>query len=968
MQLVIAEKPSVATDLAKVLPGKFTQQEGYWEGSDHLITWAVGHLLQLAEPEDYDPELKVWQLSSLPIIPDELAGGFKRRPRSGQTKQLRLIKKLANRKDVTTLVNACDAAREGELIFREIEEFVDSGKPVKRLWLQSMTAKSIEKAFGELRPGSDFSGLSDAAYSRSEADWLIGMNATRGITKRLKGRRERGVWSAGRVQTPTLALLVHKELSVLAHVPIPYWKVQAVFEANGHDYKAQYRSTRSGKDSEKLWEQDTANQISKTTKGATGEVSEKVSQSQRKPPALFSLTALQKEANSRFGMSARRTLGAAQRLYEAHKSTTYPRTDFSALPDDYREHVAEVVAKLAAGEHLDSLTESGKLGGIKEAAALLQRDGLLNQKRNFDDAKVRDHFAIIPTGTMPSSPLGGDDAKIFEMIMRRFLAAFMGPSTWERVVRETRIVDTGAPNGHWSFFTESSRIAVPGWQAVDRVPKPSELLGELGVAGGEVVGCKNLEVEVEEDQTRPPARYTEGKLLKAMEEASDLELDIHDDFDDEDALTELKSKGLGTPATRADIIESLIAKGYVGRSGKTLRASAKGITLIDFLERIHADDLAKAELTAEMEFHLRQVEQGARTRESFMQEVTDSVRDLVARLSSFNYEDLYTEEKPVGICPRDGYPIIEGLKGYRCARVARGDTFDLALKGLGKESSVPIAEAAEQVGAKLSAADDISEVEVNAKRVNATLIVKFAEIAEVPILEKRLEELLEGAAPAGSLKDHVIKVIEPDACAFTVWKEFRGRYINRPIAEKLISERDSGPIEGFVSMRGDFYAGKVLLNDELKLEFEAVKGFKTGDDDSAVAPELVSFIIDSTPFVVCPKCGSQVVETATHFECQKDGEKGCGVIIPRAICKREMSRADLATYFDPEQGHTDWIEDFISRKGRPFTARLVRQENGRHTFEFKPRAAGAGKKKGAKKKVGKKKSAKKKTATEDAGE
>ena len=954
MQLVIAEKPSVANDLAKVLPGKFTQREGFWEGSEHLITWAIGHMLELSPPEEYDDSLKVWQLSSLPILPDELAGGFKRKPRSGQTEQLRLIKKLAHREDVSSLVNACDAAREGELIFREIESFAESQKPSQRLWLQSMTPAAIKKAFEHLRPGDEFAGLSDAAYSRSEADWLIGINATRGITKRLKGRREKGVWSAGRVQTPTLALLVHRELAVLAHVPVPYWKIKAVFNANGQDYQSQYKASRSGKDAEKLWKEEEAKVIAAATKGATGEVSEKVTISKRNPPALYSLTSLQKEANTRFGMSARRTLGAAQRLYESHKATTYPRTDSICLPEDYRKHVDEVVGSLAHGEYSDSLAEANKLGGVQEAATQLKQEGLKNQGRHFNDDKVGDHFAIIPTGTMPHTPLGGDDAKIFELILRRFLAAFMGPSTWENVSRETKIPDAAAPNGAWSFFTQSKRLAVAGWQLVDKVPKKSEQLGELGVEPGQATPSKNKEVEVEEDATRPPSRYTEAKLLEGMERASDLDLDLHEDFDDTEVLDELKSKGLGTPATRADIIEALIAKGYAGRSGKTLRASAKGITLIDFLERINANGLAKADLTAEMEFHLLQVEEGVRTRESYMQEVADSVRDLASKLTTFDYGELYKEQEPVGTCPRDGHPILEGLKGYRCARIAKGDTFELELKGLGKEASVPIAESSEVVAEKLRAADDVAEVLVKAKLVHATLTLKFSKVGEVPTLEKRIEELVEGVAPKGALSDILIKVIEADACNYTVWKEFRGRYINRPLAERLLKEGDSGPIEGFVSMRGDFYAGRITIDDELKLEFEAVKGFKGGDDNRAVAPELISFPVDDRPFVACPKCEGQINETATHFQCSENkGKKGCQVLMPRAVCKREMRRTDLLSYFDGGVAHTDWIEDFISRKGRAFTARLTMKDNGRHTFEFKPRAA---KKKVAKKKISKKKS------------
>ncbi|MCH2113203.1 MAG: DNA topoisomerase [Planctomycetes bacterium] len=962
MRLIIAEKPSVANDLAKTLPGSFTQKEGYWEGPDWLISWAVGHLLELVEPEAYDEGLKVWQLSSLPIIPKDLAGGFQRRPRPGQSKQLRLLKKLSHREDVVGLVNACDAAREGELIFREIEDYVACEKPSERLWLQSMTSDSITEAFQDLAPSEKHAGLGAAAYSRAEADWLIGINATRGITKRLKGRRERGVWSAGRVQTPTLALLVHRETSVLAHVPVPFWRVRGAFSVQDSEYSGVYKSARSGKDVEKIWKEEDAQVVLDACKGQRPEIVEEAKQSKRNPPSLYSLTALQKEANTRFGMSARRTLGAAQRLYEMHKVLTYPRTDFSALPEDYRNHVDEVLDMLAGGGGEAAMSEADRAEAISEAASQVKADGLKNQKRHFDDSKVGDHFAIIPTGKIPSTPLAGDDAKVFELVARRFIAAFMGPSTWEKVKRETRFDDPNVESGKRIFYTESDRLVVPGWQLVDRRPKKSEVLGPTGVELGEIAHGDIEEIVMEEDATRPPKRLTEAGLLGAMEKASDIDLDVHDEMEDKEVIADLRGKGLGTPATRADIIEALIAKGYVGRSGKSLRATAKGITLIDFLERIDAEYLAKVQMTAEMEFHLKQVEDGTRSRAEYMEEVTDSVRSLARDLSTFDYGDLYQEEAAVGECPSDGFPVAEGLKGYRCSRIAKGDQFEVALKGKGKEAERKIAEVADEAAAKLGGLADVQEALADAKRVNAAVTLKFSVPADVPDRIATLQEALEGFAE-DSLKDIQIKAVDPDACNFTIWKEFRGRYINRQLATKLLGEKDSGPIEGFVSMRGDFYAGKILLNDEKKLEFEAVKGFKSGDDDGAVAPEVVSFEVDASPFVACPMCGKgAMTETATHFECQVDGEKGCKCTIPRSICKREMRRVDLMSYMDPAVKHTDWIEDFISRKGRAFTARLVLQDNGRHTFEFKPRAA----KKKATKKKAKKKATKKKTSKKKA--
>ena len=958
MRLIIAEKPSVAADLARALPGRFTQREGYWEGEDALISWAVGHLLELAEPEDYDPELKNWTLSQLPILPER----FERRPRQGQQKQLRLLKKLASRPDVDELVNACDAAREGELIFREIVDWIGADKPVKRLWLQSMTPDAIREAFERMKPAEAYDGLGAAAVSRSEADWLIGMNATRGLTRRLKGRRERGVWSAGRVQTPTLALLVHRELKVLAHVPKPFWRIHGDFTSSGQQWRALYRDVAKSRDREKVWEEELARTIrARVEEVGRATVTEKTTRRQRQAPRLHSLTSLQKEANARFGLSARRTLAAAQRLYEAHKVATYPRTDSTALPSDYEHHVHEVLGEVAAGALDGAFAEPGRTEAMAEAARLLQAQGLQNRPKVFDDSKVSDHFAIVPTGTLPPSPLGGDDAKVFELIVRRFLGAFLPPSTWEKVVREARVAHPEAPGGGYSFFLESDRLVEPGWQLVDRRPKASEVLPPIpGLEPGGAVEAVVEAVELEEDATKPPRRYNEAGLLKAMETASDIDLEEHDALEDEEVLQQLKEKGLGTPATRADTIESLISKGYVLRSGKSLRPTAKGIQLIDFLERVEADRLAKAEMTAEMEFHLHQVEAGERRREEYMAEVVDLVEDLVEKIRNFDYDELYEAEPPVGKCPKCGAEVREGIKGYRCSRPARARRFEFALKGVGKESPVPLKEVVSRVAEAAKSLSGVTEVEAEAKRTNGVLQLELAEPVDAePFLDSARTALME-AAPQGTLKEVQGKALEPDACGFTVWKEYRGRYLNRPVVEKLLAEGDTGPLEGFVSMRGESYAGRLKLGEDGEVEFEAVQGYRSGDEGGAAAPELVSYPVDETPVAPCPLGKGQVVETPTHYV----SSEGKGVNVPRTVCKRELTRADVQGLFDPELRKTDWIEDFTSRKGRPFTARLVLKDNGRIGFEFKPRAAKkkAVKKKATKKKVAKKKVAKKKAA------
>ncbi|MBC8370970.1 MAG: hypothetical protein H8E25_13310 [Planctomycetes bacterium] len=953
MKLIIAEKPSVANDLANALPGKFAKiEDSYWQGENYLISWAVGHLLELAEPEHYNPALSGWSLADLPVIPSK----FVRKPREGATKQLRLLKKLAQREEINTIVNACDAAREGELIFREIEKYVDTGKPSERLWLQSMTKDAILSAFGDIRAGSDFEGLSDAAYCRAEGDWLVGINATRGITKRLKGRRERGVWSAGRVQTPTLAILAHKEVEVLAHIPIDFWRLKGSFSANGHKYDATYRTSRSGKDGDKIWKEADADALAKSCEGQPTAVTERVTNSTRNVPALFDLTSLQKEANNRFGFSAIRTSGAAQRLYEGHKVLTYPRTDSKALPEDYVSKVDDLLSDIASGSFVKAFVDDKQAAFFSDAAKQIVKDGKQNQKRNFDNSKVGDHFAIIPTGQLPKTTLGGDDAKIFELVVRRFLASFMKPSKWENVVRETVI--TPSDNSAITFFTESKRMVYAGWMLVHRIPKVSEQLPDLGVETGKAASGSVNQISCEADSTRPPKRYTEAGLLRQMEIATDVASESLEDIDDDEVLASMQGKGLGTPATRAQTIEALVRKGYVLRNGKTLRAAAKGITLIDFLERVGAIDLAKAEQTAEMESSLYKVEHGDMPRSDYMASIESTTRELVDKFVNFSYEELYKDEESVGKCPLDKHEVREGLKGYRCSRRAKGDTYKLTIKSMGKEAQTPLAGIAEIVHKYLAARDEVTEVEDDLKRTNGYINFKINRISFVDDYIAELLPLLIAIAPENSLKeDFKIEAVEPDACGYTIWKEFRGRFINRPLASRLLDERDSGPIEGFVSMRGESYAGRIKVDDENKLEFEPVKNFKSDDEKGAVGQEEISYEVNKDEYLPCPLGKGMIVETATHFESSEPK----GVKFPRTVCQREMTRADLISYFG-EAGHTDWIEDFISRKGRNFTARLVRKPNGRHGFEFKPRDPAAKKKKSTKKKSTKKKSTKKKTS------
>ncbi len=652
--LVITEKPSVARDIAAVLGG-FTDHDGYMENDDYVVTFAVGHLFELLPPEEVDPKYKAWTLANLPILPES----FDLRPKQGQSERIRTIKKLLARDDVDEVINACDAGREGELIFREIVEHLDSDKPVKRLWLQSMTDGAIREGFGSLRPGTELEGLAAAAHCRARSDWMIGMNATRALTKRLKSRKEKTAWSAGRVQTPTLALLVARELEVLAHVPRPFWRVSAVFEHAGQEYTGSWfdPAFEAGGDEhareDRLFDETRANEIVQRVSGQAGNARETRKPSRESAPPLFDLTSLQREANRRFSWSARRALSAAQRCYERHKILTYPRTDSRCLPNDYRETVNEVLATFAASS---GHPEEGFAQHARNAAHL-QQAGLQNEKRIFDDSGVSDHFAIIPTGTLPSEPLQGDDKRLYDLVVRRFLGAFFPPAVWERVDRVT--VAAGE-----SFRTRARHLKEEGWRAVLPPGSDEERDAELrplveGSAEADGVGVRNLRVESEADETKPPPRITEARLLSLMENAGK-------QVEDEDHAAALHEKGIGTPATRADVIENLIAKGYAVRADKSLKPTVKGIRLIDILNRIDAQRLTSPALTGEIEFHLNQVEKGERDADDFMAEITDYAKEIVEIAKTFEYHELYEKEQPLGPCPACQRPVVEMVWFYRC--------------------------------------------------------------------------------------------------------------------------------------------------------------------------------------------------------------------------------------------------------------------------------------------------------------
>jgi len=637
--LVIAEKPSVGRDLARVLPGPFQRGEGVLEGPQHVITWAVGHLVQLAEPDEYDDKFKRWRMADLPIVPDK----FKLVVRDERSRrQMNVVKRALGRDDVELVINACDAGREGELIFAYLYEKAGSKLPVQRLWLSSMTKAAIEDAFSHLRPGSELASLEDAARSRSEADWIVGMNATRAATIRLRSSFD-GAVSLGRVQTPTLAILARREEEIRAFRPEPYWIVDASFAAAGERlYEGRFHAGAQPR----VASADEASAIVAACRGNEGLIS-KLEKSKRREraPLLYDLTSLQRDANSRFGFSARRTLAAAQRLYEEHKALTYPRTSSRYLPSDMIPEIKPIAAIV---------------GGRREyaaGAAFVTGLDMLPLGRVVNNEKVTDHHAIIPTNAPhPVDKMSDDDVRIYDIVARRFLAVFHPEAVFENTKVETEVA------GH-IFRTRGKVMLVPGWRGVygeEADAEPREGDEDEGreqrlprLEQGEAVETRDIRSE--EKETRPPRRYSEGSLLGAMETAGRL-------VDDEELREAMKDSGIGTPATRAAIIERLLAVGYIERDARALVVTEKGLNVVRLLD---GHQLTSPSLTGDWEHRLAKIETGEDSRRAFMGDIVKFAEATVATLDE-KLRDVRIPRANLGPCPVCGHDIVENRKGYSC--------------------------------------------------------------------------------------------------------------------------------------------------------------------------------------------------------------------------------------------------------------------------------------------------------------
>ncbi len=639
--LIIAEKPSVATDLSRVLGG-FTRHDDYFESEHYVLSSAVGHLIEIGMPEVEEVKRGKWTFAHLPAIPSH----FALKPIEKNENRLKTLLKLLKRKDVTGLINACDAGREGELIFRYIVQYAKANKPIKRLWLQSMTPASIREAFAHLRSGADMQPLADAAVCRSESDWLVGINGTRAMTAFNSKSGGFQLTTVGRVQTPTLAIIVEREEKIRAFRPRGYWEVLGTFRAEAGEYAGRwFDETWKKRDddpdgrAERLWEEDKARAIALRCEGKPGTVTEESKPSTQGAPLLYDLTSLQREANGRFGFSARTTLSLAQSLYEKHKALTYPRTDARALPEDYIETVKAT---------MESLKETNAYGGF--AAQVLKQQWVKPNKRIFDNTKISDHFAIIPTLVQPKS-LNEIEAKLYDFVVKRFLAAFYPPAEFTLTTRITRV--DGEP-----FKSEGKVMVAPGWLAVYGREAQADEGTLMPVKPGEVVATEKIEVAA--NTTRPPARLNEATLLSAMEGAGKL-------IDDEDLREAMREKGLGTPATRAQIIEGLIVEKYILREGKDLIPTAKAFSLIALLRGLGVPELFSPELTAEWEFKLAQMERGNLSREVFMREIVAMTERIVGQAKHHESDTIAGDFATLTVpCPKCGGEVHENYKKFQC--------------------------------------------------------------------------------------------------------------------------------------------------------------------------------------------------------------------------------------------------------------------------------------------------------------
>ncbi len=931
--LIIAEKPSVAGDIAKALGG-FKKVEDHFESDHYVLSSAVGHLLELVPPEGVEAARGKWTFKCLPVIPPH----FDLQPIERSESRLRVLKKLIKRPDVDALINACDAGREGELIFRNIVKHTRAKQPIKRLWLQSMTPAAIREGFAQLREDKEMLPLADAAYSRSEADWLVGINGTRAMTafnSKLGGFFKTTV---GRVQTPTLAILVEREKRIREFVPRDFWEVIGTFDAAAGQYTGRWFdekfSKADGKDGddqlkpERLWEKSRAEAIRDKCLGKPGIVTEESKPSTSLSPLLYDLTSLQRDANSRFGFSAKNTLAIAQALYERHKVLTYPRTDSRALPEDYLGTVRSVMQML--GE-----TRYGSF-----AETVLKSGWVHPNKRIFNNAKVSDHFAIIPTTVTPKH-LSEPELKLYDLVTKRFLAIFYPAAEFLETIRITRV--EGEP-----FKSTGKVLVTPGWLAVyGKEAESDDTPSLVPVKPNEQVNTSG--VEVKPNVTKPPPRYTEATLLSAMEGAGKL-------VEDDELREAMREKGLGTPATRAAIIEGLIYEDYVHRNARELQATAKAFSLMELLNGLGIPELTRPELTGDWEFRLRQIQRRQKSRDEFMSEIADMTRHIVERAKKFEQDtipgDFGVLRTP---CPKCGGEVHEKYKQFQCVK----DGCDFAIwktlcSRMFEAEEVETLITAKQVGPLQGFRSKLGKPFAAVLKLTPEFKIEFdfgngqkGENGEAaaPVDFTGKESLGQCPKCGARVFDAGMNYLCEKAtgaartCTFRTGKIILQQEISPEQVKKLLTEGKTDLLKGFVSKNTNrkFEAFLVVKDGGTAFEFLPRERKTKAKDAKPKEPLPKVDFSGKTPLGRCPKCGGKVFDTEAGYLCEKSQADA-------KPCKFRISREILQQPIEPEQAQkllaarkTDLLHQFISKAGKPFPAYLVMDDKGKVTFEFPPR-------------------------------
>lgn len=930
--LIIAEKPSVAGDISRALGG-FKRQDDFYESEEYVVASAVGHLLELQVPEKYEVKRGKWTFAHLPVIPPH----FELKPIEKNENKLKVLKRLIQRKDIDTLINACDAGREGELIFRNIVKHTRSPKPVQRLWLQSMTPTAIREGFTRLRNDEDMRPLAHAAECRSEADWLVGINGTRAMTAFNSKTGGFHLTTVGRVQTPTLAIVVEREERIKGFKVRDYWEVHGTFAASAGSYTGRWFDENFSKvkngdpdqRAERVWDRERAESIRQKCEGKPGVVTEESKPTTQSPPLLYDLTSLQREANGRFGLSAQRTLQLAQALYEKHKVITYPRTDSRALPEDYPATVKQT---------LGMLSEASAYAPFAER---IQAEGWVRpNKRVFNNAKVSDHFAIIPTTQRPKA-LADMEAKLYDMIVKRFLAVFHPAAEFLVTTRITRV--EGEP-----FKTEGKVMVEPGWLSVyGKEAQDPDSPSLVAVTSGEEVLTEG--VEIRDFQTKPPPRYTEATLLTMMEGAGKL-------VDDEELRAAMSEKGLGTPATRASIIEGLLYEKYLLRQGRELQPTAKAFSLMALLRGLEVPQLTSPELTGQWEFKLRQIERGQLEHTDFMGEIKSMTETIVEKAKGYDHDtipgDFGELQSP---CPKCGSRIKETYKKYQCV----GEACDFSLWKIVAGRQFEPDEIEELLQKK-----QVGPLQGFRSKMGRTFnaVIKLTEEFRPEFdfgQDKSGEgggENGEGAAPDFSGMEPVTacpkcgsNVFEsgnfymceksagkPRQCDFRCGRIILQQPIEKAQFLKLVTEKKTDLLTKFISKRGRPFSAYLVLdaNKKVSFEFEPRKREpkKAAAKDAAPKPKLD--FTGQESLGQCPLCQGRIFQSETDYLCENSQQE-------KRACKFKAGKVVLNQPVDEEQlkslltqGKTALLEGFISRHGRPFKAWLVLQDKGKVGFEF----------------------------------